>query len=116
MGIIAKVPPSVIVDGDDHGWRRDVFQFGDWLALDGPAGERLGGTDEGYIADLYFWRSARIVADAAHVLGRAEDESRYHMLAERIAAWIRSEYFSATGRCVIGPEPCHEVPSFFIAA
>lgn len=92
------------VDGDDHGWRRDVFQFGDWLALDGPAGERLGGTDEGYIADLYFWRSARIVADAAHVLGRAEDESRYHMLAERIAAWIRSEYFSATGRCVINTQ------------
>lgn len=92
------------VDGDDHGWRRDVFQFGDWLALDGPEGERLGGTDEGYIADLYFWRSVRIVADAAHVLGRVEDESRYRALAERIAAWIRREYFSATGRCVVNTQ------------
>ena len=26
------------------------------------------------------------------------------MLAERIAAWIRSEYFSATGRCVINTQ------------
>lgn len=95
------------VDGDDHGWRRDVFQFGDWLALDGPKGERLGGTDEGYVADLYYWRSACIVADAARVLGRPEEEARYGKLADGIASWIEREYFSATGRCVVNTQTAY---------
>lgn len=103
----AWVDYIVSVDGDDHGWRRDAFQFGDWLALDGPVGERLGGTDEGYIADLYYWRSACIVADTARVLGRVKDESHYRALAERIATWIRSEYFSATGRCVVNTQTAY---------
>ncbi len=95
-----------VTDGNDHGWR-DVFQFGDWLALDGVAGERLGGTDEGYIADLYYWRSASIVRDAAHVLGLVEEEARYSELADRIAAWIEREYFSATGRCVVNTQTAY---------
>lgn len=44
------------VDGDDHGWRKS-YQYGDWLALDNPsrkADECRGGTDEGFIADVYY--------------------------------------------------------------
>lgn len=94
-------------DGEDHGWSRKSFQFGDWLALDGPKGERLGGTDEGYIADLYFWRSARIVRDVARVLGYEDAEQRYGELTDRIARWIEREYFSATGRCVVNTQTAY---------
>ncbi|MEE0026789.1 MAG: family 78 glycoside hydrolase catalytic domain, partial [Atopobiaceae bacterium] len=94
------------VDGDHHGWR-EVFQFGDWLALDGPKGERTGGTDEGFIADLYFWRSACIVRDAAQVLGDEESEARYAALADRLASWIEYEYFSASGRCVVNTQTAY---------
>lgn len=59
------------MDGDNHGWR-SVFHYGDWLALDNPSGktdEVMGGTDEGYIANVYYAASAGIVAKAARVHG-----------------------------------------------
>ena len=48
------------VDGNDHGWRY-VFHYGDWLALDNPAGgaeQVMGGTDEEFIANVYYAASA----------------------------------------------------------
>ncbi len=91
------------VDGDNHGWR-EVFHFGDWLALDHPeAGEEqpLGGTDEGFIANLYYAVSAGLVAKAAHVLGYKEEEERYERLSEREFGNVKTEYYSTTGRCCI---------------
>jgi len=96
-------------DGDDHGWGR-TFQFGDWLALDGhKLNDRLGGTDEGFIAYVYWWRSAKIVADAARVLGDEATAAIYDDKAERVADWIRTEYYSATGRCVVNTQTAYVV-------
>ena len=96
-------------DGDDHGWGR-AFQFGDWLALDGhKLNDRLGGTDEGFIAYVYWWRSAKIVADAARVLGDEATAATYDDKAERVADWIRTEYYSATGRCVVNTQTAYVV-------
>ena len=91
------------VDGDNHGWR-EVFHFGDWLALDHPEGgseQVLGATDEGFIANLYYAVSAGLVAKAAGVLGYREKEERYHRLSEEQFAAVKKEYYSATGRCCI---------------
>ena len=91
------------VDGDHHGWR-DVFHFGDWLALDHPETgqeQTLGGTDEGFIANLYYAVSAGLVAKAAHVLGYEAEEKRYGKLSEEQFAAVKEEYYSATGRCCI---------------
>lgn len=55
------------VDGSDHGWRK-AFQYGDWLALDSPypgEGQSRGGTDEGFIADVYHRKSLLITAKTA---------------------------------------------------
>ncbi len=60
------------LDGENHGWRH-VFHYGDWLALDNPSGkadEVMGGTEEGYIANIYYAASAEIVAKSAEVLGK----------------------------------------------
>ena len=91
------------VDGDNHGWR-DVFHFGDWLALDHPEGgseQVLGATDEGFLANLYYAVSAGLVARAAGVLGYKEEEEKYGRLSKEQFAAVRKEYYSVTGRCCI---------------
>ncbi len=95
------------LDGDAHVWGK-VFQFGDWLALDGPVpGGVMGGTDTGLIAYLSWWDSAMTVAAAAHVLGRTDDEAHYRALADRIHAWIEAEYYTATGRCAVNTQTAY---------
>ena len=91
------------VDGTDHHWR-DVFHFGDWLALDNMNGnpeEVRGATDEAFIANLYYAASAEIVSKTAHVLGKAEDETAYRALADEQYSAVKKEFYSATGRCCI---------------
>lgn len=89
------------VDGNDHGWRH-VFHFGDWLALDGHIRNKpalLGGTDEEFIASVYYAVSAGLVAKAAKVLGAEADEAEYGRLAADLFAQVRREYYSESGRC-----------------
>lgn len=94
------------IDGRGHGWRK-VYHNGDWLALDHPRGgedQCLGGTDEGYIADIYYANSAKITAKAAELLGREEDAKEYGELAEKIRREIREEFFSPRGRCCVNTQ------------
>ncbi|MCD8188881.1 MAG: glycoside hydrolase family 78 protein [Clostridiales bacterium] len=92
------------VDGEaPHNWRY-VFHYGDWLALDHPAGgaeQVMGGTDEEFIANLYYAVSAGLVANAAHVLGKEAEETEYRALSDEQFAVVKNEYYSATGRCCI---------------
>lgn len=91
------------VDGEDHGWRR-VFHYGDWLALDSPyagADQVRGGTDEGFIADVYYRKSLLIVSKTAGILGRTEEKEAYGRKADVVLRGIRKEYYSETGRCCI---------------
>ena len=97
------------VDGDDHGWR-NVFHYGDWLALDNPSGKAdavLGGTDEGFIANIYYAASAELVAKAAAVLGKTEDEKIYRRLSEEQFDAVKQEYYSPLGRCCINTQTAH---------
>jgi len=89
-------------DGETHAWR-EHFHYGDWLALDHPskaADQCKGGTDEGYIAYVYYMNSAEIVSKAAKVLGREAEEREYAALAAGLRDFIRAEYFAPNGRCV----------------
>ncbi len=91
------------IDGENQGWKQ-VFHFGDWLALDHPdhrADQVLGGTDEGYIAYVYYGHSAGLVAEAAKVLGYQADAEHYRVLKEKIYASIRYEYFTPMGKCCV---------------
>ncbi len=91
------------VDGDNHGWRY-VFHYGDWLALDNPKGgaeQCFGATDEEFIANLYYAVSAGLVAKAARVLGKREEEEEYGRISREQFEIVKKEYYSVTGRCCI---------------
>ena len=93
-------------DGADHAWRR-TFHFGDWVALDHPSHKEdqvLGGTEEGYIADVSYMESAEILAETARILGNGGDAAHYDALAKRIRRDILAEYFTSTGRCAIATQ------------
>lgn len=82
-------------------WTEGVH-FGDWLALDGsdPA-SRHGGTPEDFISSAFYCYSARLVARAARVLGKAKQASDYERLSAEVKTAIQKEYFTATGRLAI---------------
>ncbi|MFN8371342.1 MAG: family 78 glycoside hydrolase catalytic domain [Anaerolineae bacterium] len=78
------------------------FHFGDWLALDAsdPV-SRKGGTPEDFIASAFYCYSARLVAQAAAVLGKVETADVYQQLSAEVKAAIQKEYFTETGRLAI---------------
>lgn len=91
------------VDGDTHNWGQ-VFHFGDWLALDNPSGaidEFLGGTDEDYIANIYYMNSLEILVKAAKIIENKAAVDKYYALATRQRAYIKKEYFTISGRCAV---------------
>ncbi|WP_432512092.1 glycoside hydrolase family 78 protein [Kineococcus sp. SYSU DK001] len=75
------------------------FSFGDWLDAaapdDQPWAARLPWQA---VATAYLARSARIVRDAAGVLGETGARERYGRLAERAAGRFRTEYVTPSGR------------------
>lgn len=90
-------------EGDKHMWRKG-YHNGDWLALDSlyPGNDQvMGGTDEGYIADIYYLKSLKIVADSAAIIGNASDADYYSKEVDRIYKGIKDEFFAPNGRCCI---------------
>ncbi len=86
------------------------FHFADWLALDGPVpGGTMGGTDPYLIASAYYSYSARLVAKAAHVLGRKEDEAYYSALSDRVREAVCREYLTPGGRLAVDTQTAHVV-------
>lgn len=78
------------------------FHFADWLALDNPdKGSCFGGTENACVASAYYYKSVSLTAQAAQVLGLADDAAYYADLAEKIRAAFQAEYFTSTGRCAI---------------
>ena len=62
-------------------------QFSDWVALDGRTSQSFkGGTDENFITSCYYAMSAKMVSDAAQVLGKEEDALYYLDLHDKIKA------------------------------
>ena len=65
------------VEVNKGGWGNQ-FHFGDWLALDNPAGgvdQVKGGTEDAFIAYVYYYFSADIVSRAAGILADAPQNS-----------------------------------------
>lgn len=91
------------IDGDNHGWRH-VFHYGDWLALDHPVQgpqQVMGGTDAGFIANIYYAYNAGILAKAAEILGKGKDAEEYKKLSRQQFEEVKKEYYSVSGRCCI---------------
>lgn len=86
---------------DENGLWSTGFQYGDWLDPDAPDDNPAGGkTDRHLVACAYLCRTTREMADAAHILGRADDVVEFEALAVRVREAFRREYVTETGRVV----------------
>jgi alpha-L-rhamnosidase len=74
------------------------FQFGDWLDPDAPPDAPWQAkADTGVVATACLYRSAKIVAETAGLLGRHADEAEFLALAARTREAFRERYVSGDG-------------------
>lgn len=86
------------------------YQFGDWLALDGKGGDdNRGGTEEHFIASIYYYQSIKLVVKAAEILEKNADLMRYIKLANQVKSAIINEYFTPTGRLSIDTQTAYVI-------
>ncbi|PTQ85422.1 alpha-L-rhamnosidase [Trichococcus patagoniensis] len=86
------------------------FQFGDWLGLDGATPSSFkGGTDDAYIATVYYCHSLELLAEAAELLGKEADARKYRELADQVRAVILHEYFTPAGRLSVDTQAAYIV-------
>ncbi|WP_374313383.1 family 78 glycoside hydrolase catalytic domain [Microbacterium sp.] len=96
--MVSWVDEVTAAAGEDRIWSAG-FQFGDWLDPTAPANRpEQAQTYPEIVATAYFARSARIVADAAALLGREAESARYEQLADEVRAAFHGEYVSRSGR------------------
>ena len=74
------------------------FQFGDWLDPTAPPDNPVASkADDGVVATACLYRSARTVAEAAELLGRAEDAASFEDLAARTRDAFHKHYVHDDG-------------------
>jgi alpha-L-rhamnosidase len=74
------------------------FQFGDWLDPTAPPDKPADAkADKGVIATACLYRSARMVAEAAEIIGRQDDVAHFAELAERTRAVFVEHYVKPDG-------------------
>ncbi|WP_223166753.1 glycoside hydrolase family 78 protein [Nonomuraea sp. SYSU D8015] len=94
----AWVDQVAALAGEDHLWDQG-FQFGDWLDPAAPPDDPgRARTDHALVATAYHAWTARVVADAAALLGHDADAARYAELAEAVRAAFRREFVTSSGR------------------
>ncbi|QJD82872.1 alpha-L-rhamnosidase [Cohnella herbarum] len=83
------------------------FQFGDWLALDAPAGSYAGATPKDFIATAFYAHSTDLLVKAARVLGKEKDVAEYEELHKRVLEHFNLEFVSKNGRLVSPTQTAH---------
>lgn len=75
---------------EDKGlWKK---HYGDWLALDAPAGSYKGASDDDFIASVFYAYSTYLLVKAGNVLGY--DVKKYETLYENIVKTFKQKYNS----------------------
>ena len=101
----------ILRQDEEHGGKRlwnFGFHFGDWLAQDGVTPQSMkGGTDDAFVASIYYYATAGKLARAAQLLGRASDAERYEKLASEIRTAILHEFFSPSGRLCVNTQTAY---------
>ena len=84
--------------GNTHIWNVG-FHFADWLALDnaGNSDNRLGSTDNAYVATCYYYLSASLTAKAARILGREDDAREYETVSEEVKEAFQKTFIAQDG-------------------
>jgi alpha-L-rhamnosidase len=84
--------------GDSYLWKGGSV-FGDWLFYKSMRQtENDGYTSPDMIATMFYAYSTKILAQAAAVLGKTEDEKIYNDLFEKVKAAFNKNYVTAEGR------------------
>jgi alpha-L-rhamnosidase len=87
-----------LLAGEERLWL-DGTQLGDWLDPSAPPEDPgAGQADRHLVANAYFARSSRAVADAARILGRPDDEQHYTQLADEVRTAWRNMYLETDAR------------------
>ena len=74
------------------------FQFGDWLDPTAPPDKPADAkADKGVVATACLYRSARMVAEAAGILGKGSDAAQFAELADRTRSFFVEHYVSSDG-------------------
>lgn len=95
------------IDEFNYLWLGTKFNYGDWLALDGPTDPKInrgghrGGTEISFLCSSFYYYSTTLLAKAAKVLEMEETEAHYSKLAKNILKSIRHEFFTKNGRCAV---------------
>ena len=90
------------------------FTFGDWLAQDGVCAQSLfGGTDNGFIRTVYYYRSIELTSFAAKELGKKEDFEKYDTLKKKIYNAILDEYFAPNGKLALDTQTAYVLSLFY---
>ena len=83
---------------------RDIWHYGDWVAVDCPVnedGNPLCGsapTPSDLLSTAYFARCAGIMADVAKILGKKDDARAFAALRRKTVAAYRREFVTSGGR------------------
>ena len=91
---------------EHYAWSYQL-QFGDWVALDAEEGSYNGATPNDLVCMAYFAKSSELLANAAEVLGKAEDAKHYARLAENVRQTFRDTYFAPDGRMTVQTQTAH---------
>lgn len=102
------------VDHGEKGFFILPFQFGDWLGLDGITEQSFkGGTNDNYLAAIYYCRSAELTAAMAGRLGKKDEQAKYAALSQKVRQAILDEYFTPTGRLACDTQAAYIVALAF---
>jgi alpha-L-rhamnosidase len=86
--------------GDSYIWKGGS-KYGDWLFYHPPVNnhtEADGYTEHDFIATAFFAYSSSLLAEAAKVLGKTDDEKTYSDLFNKIKSVFINEYVTNAGR------------------
>ena len=101
------------VAGKSRLWDKG-FQFGDWLDPTAPPDKPgQARTDKSIIASAYFIYSTDLVAKAAEVLGRTNEQKEYLTLAAEARAAFAREYITPSGRLMCDAETAYSLALVF---
>ncbi|SMC80255.1 alpha-L-rhamnosidase [Cellulophaga tyrosinoxydans] len=76
----------------------NMMSFSDWLQPHPENGDTKGDTSLNLIGTAYFAYSAKLTAQAAKVLGKKEEQAKYHTLYKTIAKAFENEFFDENGK------------------
>ena len=90
------------------------FTFGDWLAQDGVCSQSVfGGTDNGFIRSVYYYRSIELTSFAAKELGKKEDFEKYNNQKQKIYNAILDEYFTPNGKLALNTQTSYVLSLYY---